>query len=131
MVVTEKMEEAVHQQPPHFPVVGRPPAKRLPEGDCGGDHDLAEKWHPVPSCPAILETQHISSVVPSAKPTVQVTHRAFADDSDGEFAGLGVEGDQDSDTEAPDRATPDTKSSLPVGHLHPEPELLPHRYGTP
>ena len=131
MVVTKEMEETVRQQPPHFPVVGSPPAKSLPEGDCGGDHNFAEKRHVAPSSPAILETQHIGGVVLSAKPTIQVTHRAFADDSDGEFAGLSIESRQDSGAETPDRAAPYSKPSLPVGHLHPEPELLPHRYGTP
>lgn len=99
VIVSEKMKHAMHQQPTHLAIVRAAPAERLAQSGCGRDDDLTQEGRSTLAFAAVLEAQHVGSVIPSAKPPVQIPYRPFTHQDDGNLARLCAKGAEDSGTE--------------------------------
>lgn len=130
MVVSEQMEQAVRQESPHLPVVSATPAESLTKSDRGRDDDLTEKTLLVSTPPSVLEAQYIGGIVPAAESPVQIPNESLARNNHGYFTWFDVECVKDAGAKGLDRAGPDAKPSLPVGHLYRVQALSPLRFRT-
>jgi hypothetical protein len=114
MVITQKVQNAVQQQPADFPLTGGPVPPRLPQGDFRGDDDISHDAVSFDGLLAVAVTQHVRRVIGPSVKSVEGSNPCNCHEKDRQKTLLFAEAAQNGPAILRHRLAIELKSPLPV-----------------